>query len=692
MAIEDTKAVWPGWETVGMIGRGSFGAVYEIQREIFDDVEKAALKMISIPQNASDIDELYSDGFDDESISSTFKGYLKSIVAEYTMMQKLSGCTNIVNCQDLRYVPHDDGVGWDIFIKMELLTPLTKALPAQVPEETVIQIAKDICAALQLCKKHGIVHRDIKPQNIFVSPNGDFKLGDFGIAKTVEKTTGGTKIGTYKFMAPEVYHSKPYGTASDIYSLGLVLYWLLNERRMPFMPLPPQKLTAGINEASRNRRLSGEPFPEPQNGSKWLKAIVMKACAYNTEDRYASAEEMLFDLNQMGQAPILSGEPDHQDPESPETAASPEPPEEKRDAPVPEGKGDRKKQWMLLGAAAMILVIVLALLLPGKGKKPAGGLPAVQDQTGEPAQIQEPSTETAEKVSQKIKLIEDSWETGSITVTALDDKTLWVQVVDDRPDQQYENLGSPWEIHLSFGEEMELEDPAGGFVTANPYRIGLKSPATKAMLTYEYEQGNTPESFSREFLKEILFMKTESGETGFVYDERYADYPDIERKENTTTFVITLPDWFAVSADKDFVFVDVYLYSSDHFTKIYQSGSAEIAGVYRFYPYGAEETTDQTGDPSDTSATVSKNESSGSDETVDLSDFTMPIPSYGTGAVPLPEIPTFAPLNPDDFMPDDEPAESIPPVPEHNPQVPPVDYDDFMPDDDPAYDIPDPDA
>ena len=147
--------------------------------------------MISIPQSASDVAELYSDGYDADSITETFRAHLKSIVSEYSLMRKMNGSSNIVNCDDVRYIQHDDGIGWDIFIKMELLTPLTKALPSEIPEETVLKIAKDMCSALELCKKHGIVHRDIKPQNIFVSPNGDYKLGDFGIAKTVEKTMGG---------------------------------------------------------------------------------------------------------------------------------------------------------------------------------------------------------------------------------------------------------------------------------------------------------------------------------------------------------------------------------------------------------------------------------------------------------------------------------------------------------------------
>ena len=291
-----TMPVWPGWETVRLIGRGSFGSVYEIERDVFGEVEKAALKHITIPQSDSDIYEMRIDGYDDESITSTFNAYLKSIVAEYTLMRKLNGSAYVVNCDDMRYVQHDDGMGWDIYIKMELLTPLTDVLPAEIPTEQATAVAKDICRALVQCRHFGIVHRDIKPQNIFASPLGGYKLGDFGIAKTIEKTTGGTKIGTYKYMAPEVYNNQPYGAGADIYSLGLVLYWMLNERRLPFLPLPPEKLGAGMEEEARLRRFSGEAIPAPAHGSEELKRIVLKACTYDPKDRYLSAEEMLRDL------------------------------------------------------------------------------------------------------------------------------------------------------------------------------------------------------------------------------------------------------------------------------------------------------------------------------------------------------------------------------------------------------------
>ena len=149
----EEKYSWPGWETVRLIGRGSFGGVYEIRRDVFGHEEKAAMKVITIPQNDSDAEELFDSGYDEQSVTETFRSHLESIVNEYTLMRQMNGAANVVNCDDFRIVEHVGKIGWDIFIKMELLTPLTRAVGREPSEEQVRRIAHDLCSALVLCKK-----------------------------------------------------------------------------------------------------------------------------------------------------------------------------------------------------------------------------------------------------------------------------------------------------------------------------------------------------------------------------------------------------------------------------------------------------------------------------------------------------------------------------------------------------------
>ena len=294
---KSVKIPWDGWTVTGTLGRGAFGRVYRIERNLFGINEKAAMKVITIPKDPEMLEDLYSAGYDEQSVSEWCRNRRDDIQREYALMTNLKGHTNIVSCDDIAVESHTEDPGFDIYIRMELLTPLQKILKTkELSEKDIIRIGMDICRALTVCEKYRIIHRDIKPQNILVNDTGDYKLGDFGVARTMEHTTNATVAGTENYMAPEIIRRDKYGKDVDTYSLGLVLYWLLNKRTMPFLPVGAVPRTEELEEAW-TRRVSGEPLPEPVTGSKELKAVVMKACRHDRTARYSSAEEMLKDLS-----------------------------------------------------------------------------------------------------------------------------------------------------------------------------------------------------------------------------------------------------------------------------------------------------------------------------------------------------------------------------------------------------------
>ena len=295
----------PGWSIVRVIGKGSFGTVYEIEKDNqFGESVRSALKVISIPETNAEIKAYRDEGYDDLSITAIFRSQVEDITKEFEVMNLLKGNSNIVSFEDHAIVQHENDPGYDVLIRMELLRSMpdyiNQRYPGQpIPDGVVIKLGIDLSRALELCEKCRIIHRDIKPQNIFINDLGDFKLGDFGIAKVSDHTTKATKTGTYSYMAPEVYTGRAYNAQVDIYSLGLVMYWLLNERRGPFLPLPPAVPKPSQNSEALERRMSGEPLPAPKHGSGELRRIVLKACAFDPNDRYLSPAALKEDLERL---------------------------------------------------------------------------------------------------------------------------------------------------------------------------------------------------------------------------------------------------------------------------------------------------------------------------------------------------------------------------------------------------------
>ena len=300
--------IWPGWEIVKKIGSGSYGTVYEAVKKDSYTETRSAIKVISVPQNSSELDALYSAGMPEDSTSAYLDQVVSELVNEIGIMQTFKGTQNIVSIEDYDVVKKDI-LERDIYIRMELLTPLCEYMKDNVlSEKDVVKLGIDICNALVLFGKKNIIHRDIKPDNIFVNEYGNFKLGDFGIARSLENMTHGltSRIGTPNYMAPEVYKGESYDARADIYSLGLVLYRLLNNNCLPFwnyndqlhtpqktMPLSPY--TQGLSDAFM-RRMNGDSLPAPCNASPEMSRIILRACSYDPNNRYSTANEMKRDL------------------------------------------------------------------------------------------------------------------------------------------------------------------------------------------------------------------------------------------------------------------------------------------------------------------------------------------------------------------------------------------------------------
>ncbi|MCD7802354.1 MAG: BspA family leucine-rich repeat surface protein [Clostridiales bacterium] len=292
MLAKEITAHWPGLKLKEEIGHGAYGRVYKVLNTECSPPMEEALKVISIPLAE-----------DEGELGNTFyRSAAETLAREATILSDLSGNPYIVRYYDHAIIPRDSGVGYDILIRMELLTPFKRHVAEHgLLRQDVIKVGIDICRALELCRKRGVIHRDIKPENIFISDVGNYKLGDFGVAVNADKTLGGlSKKGTYSYMAPEVYKGADYGPSIDIYSLGMILYRLLNNDRDAFVPSAKDSVvTFDDTQQALSRRMRGDPLPCPENERGPLWDIVKKATAPLSADRYSTPEEMRAELEML---------------------------------------------------------------------------------------------------------------------------------------------------------------------------------------------------------------------------------------------------------------------------------------------------------------------------------------------------------------------------------------------------------
>ena len=306
---EELRSVWPEWHVASRLGGGTFGDVFKIYRDNFGMREESALKVIhagSMPGDNMSTAVIRSIRQSDGGLKdiSPLTDIPDELGNEVLIMEALRGAPNIVAIEDF-YFKKDAAAG-TLFVRMELLTSIQDSLSGQhghyaIPSiREICKLGKDVCRALIYCEKKGIIHRDIKPANIFVDRFGDYKVGDFGVSKRIESMFAAqtmTGIGTVSYMAPEIFMRQSYNNTVDIYALGLVLYQILNNGRMPFLPVSGTCSSQDLEKANY-RRLQGEPLPvlsgqtaAGENIGGQLDSIIRKACAMNPADRYQTAEE-----------------------------------------------------------------------------------------------------------------------------------------------------------------------------------------------------------------------------------------------------------------------------------------------------------------------------------------------------------------------------------------------------------------
>lgn len=285
--------IFGDWNIREFIGSGSNGktGVFRIVRSHDGWEETCALKVVNVIEEFGRREQLTEEYINSYRLEEERLCNIAS--AEVRMMYKLRDNANVVHYLDWQFSDWEDEnqFGCDLLIRMDYMSSLEelkKQREKTFSEADVLQIGQDICIALIQCEREQIIHRDIKPGNIFVNSEKRYMLGDFGIARIVDGSQkASTRIGTLAYAAPEQFRNGKYDKCVDIYGLGLTLYEMLNKNCLPFA------VTSRVQERDIQRRIMGESLPYPKCASQEFGKIILKACAYKSEDRFQSAEEFL---------------------------------------------------------------------------------------------------------------------------------------------------------------------------------------------------------------------------------------------------------------------------------------------------------------------------------------------------------------------------------------------------------------
>ena len=284
------------------------------------------LKHICIPESQKQVDALMFTGA--AATVEDAQNYYKQVAADYQAeletLEKLSASPNIGCYRSYQIEPKEDGVGFEIYLLAEYRQTLAEVLAGTpMTQSGAVNLGVDLCSALCSLREAGLIHRNVKPSNVYLSSSGHYLLGDLGIAKIDElKYCSMPETMLSSFSAPELFSL--LGTiepTTDIYSVGMILYRIYNGNHGPF---EDEKTSA---RAADKLRVTGEQLPAPMYADYEMADIVLKACAFKPEDRYQTPQELQEALLEYGKrneasdaliVPPIEGEPEQIDPSAEE--------------------------------------------------------------------------------------------------------------------------------------------------------------------------------------------------------------------------------------------------------------------------------------------------------------------------------------------------------------------------------------
>lgn len=278
------------WSVEAVIAEDDDSRTYRVFRERDGKREYAAVKHIPVPNDESIVKALKEGGMDDATLEAYADSRLRDAGREIAVSERLAACPQIAGCLENAVIPREGGFGSDVFIRTALYESLIKRQKQNPLNGTeTLRLAEDISAALACCEREGITHRRVRPESIFIKPDGGFALGDMSAARAYGSAEEPSDDEPAEYSAPEVIRGEEHGGAADVYSLGLIAYALMNGSRLPF---EPENASPVQREKAAMRRMTGAELPAPANADAAFAGVILKACAPDKAKRFASAAEL----------------------------------------------------------------------------------------------------------------------------------------------------------------------------------------------------------------------------------------------------------------------------------------------------------------------------------------------------------------------------------------------------------------